>query len=228
MSRKVLAFRHIPMEHLGFIADALDSHQIEYEYVDLYRRSRAAIREADALIFMGGPMSANDELPYIRDELDLIREAVSLRKPILGVCLGAQLIAKALGALVYANRVKEIGWYPVHWTDAAAEDPVHEGLFGSDVVFHWHNETFDLPPGAELLAYSDACRNQAYRAGENIYGLQFHLEATPEMVADWLQQDANCGDCREVTIPLDPHTNCVRLKELAALIFGRWCDRVTG
>src|SRR5438093_8218979 len=172
---KVLAFRHFPIEDLGLIADALASQGIRCEYADLYLGDggQPDIRGADGLIFMGGPMSANDDLPYIRQELDLIGEAVSLRKPILGVCLGAQLIAKALGASVYANPVKAIGWYPIHWTEAAARDPLCRGLTSPETVFHWHGETFDLPSGAELLAYSDGCRHQACRLGESIYGLQF-------------------------------------------------------
>lgn len=227
MPRRVLAFRHIPFEHLGLIADSLDAHQIESEYVELY--SGAALPDVDAvdgLIFMGGPMSANDDLSYIRQELDIIAEAVTLRMPILGVCLGSQLIAKALGANVYPNAVKEIGWYPVHWTDAAAHDRLHQDLATPETVFQWHGETFDLPPGAELLAYSAACRNQAYRVADNVYGLQYHLEVTPEMIADWLEQDANCGDLREITTPIDPNAHAARLKELAGQIFGRWCELV--
>jgi GMP synthase-like glutamine amidotransferase len=169
-------------------------------------------------------MSANDDLPYIRRELELIAEAARLGMPILGVCLGAQLIAKAAGSRVYKNQVQEIGWYPIHWTEAAARDPVHQGLSGSDTVFHWHGETFDLPAGAELLASSDACRNQAYRVGSNIYGLQYHLEVTPAMIADWIEQDANCGESREVHEPIDAQTNAPRLAELASQVFGRWCS----
>ena len=227
MPRRVLAFRHVPFEHLGLIAGSLAEHGIACDYVDLRDGvARPDIADADALIFMGGPMSANDELPYVRQELDIIAEAVSLRRPILGICLGAQLIAKALGANVYANAVKEIGWYPVHWTDAAAHDRLHQDLATPETVFQWHGETFDLPPGAELLAYSAACRNQAYRVGDNIYGLQYHLEVTPEMIADWLTQDANCGDLREITTPIDPKANAARLKELAAQVFGCWCELV--
>jgi GMP synthase-like glutamine amidotransferase len=227
MSRRVLAFRHVPFEHLGLIADSLEEHRIACEYVDLYRGgAHPDVDAVDGLIFMGGPMSANDDFPYIRQELDIIGEAVSQRLPILGVCLGSQLIAKALGADVYANAVKEIGWYPVHWTDAAAHDRLHQDLATPETVFHWHGETFDLPPGAELLAYSAACRNQAYRVIDNVYGLQYHLEVTPEMIADWLEQDANCGDLREITTPIDPNANAARLRELAAKVFGRWCELV--
>jgi GMP synthase-like glutamine amidotransferase len=222
MPGKVLAFRHIPFEHLGRISDSLASHQMEYEYVDLFSGAPLPdISAAAGLIFMGGPMSANDELPYIRQELDLIEKAVSLGKPILGVCLGSQLIAKALGACVYPNRAKEIGWYPVYWTDAGRADL---RLSAPETVFHWHGETFDLPPGAELLAYSDRCGHQAYRVGNKIYGLQFHLEVTPEMIADWLTQDANCGDLREVATPIDPDANAARLEVLARQVFEHWCE----
>jgi GMP synthase-like glutamine amidotransferase len=216
--RKVLAFRHVPFESLGMIADSLEEHQIAFEYVDLYRDIRCAdARAVDGLIFMGGPMSANDELPYIRQELELISEAVSRGLPILGVCLGSQLIAKALGARVYQNAEPEIGWYPVDWTAAVARDRLHQGLSAPETVFHWHSETFDLPPSAELLAHSAACRNQAYRVGANVYGLQYHLEVTPEMLEDWRA---------EIPTPIDPHVNAARLKKLAAQVFGRWCDLV--
>src|SRR6266446_1527583 len=114
---KVLAFRHVPFEHLGRICDSLASRGLEFEYVDLSLGGATPdIGEAAGLISMGGPMSANDDLPYLRRELDLIGAAMALGKPMLGVCLGSQLIARALGARVYPNRVKEIGWYPVHWT----------------------------------------------------------------------------------------------------------------
>jgi GMP synthase-like glutamine amidotransferase len=217
--RKVLAFRHVPFESLGMIADSLEQHEITFEYVDLYGGAACPdTGSADALIFMGGPMSAHDDLVYIRRELEIIGDAVSRGLPILGICLGSQLIAKALGGRVYRNGVPEIGWYPVQWTAAAARDRLHCGLSEPETVFHWHSETFDLPAGAELLASSQACRNQAYRVGENVYGLQYHLEVTPEMLEDWRS---------EIPIPIDPHANAARLKELAAQVFGRWCGLVT-
>jgi GMP synthase-like glutamine amidotransferase len=200
------------------IADSLEQHQIACEYVDLYCSATTPdARAANGLIFMGGPMSANDDLPYIRRELELIEEAVSRGLPILGICLGSQLIAKALGGRVYRNSAPEIGWYPVDWTTATARDRLHQGLSEPETVFHWHAETFDLPPGAELLASSEVCRNQAYRVGANVYGLQYHLEVTPEMLDDWRT---------EMPVPIDPHVNAARLKALAAQVFGRWCDLV--
>jgi GMP synthase-like glutamine amidotransferase len=225
MAGKILVFRHSPGESLGRISDSLEPRGIAPRYADLYLGGAPPdIRDADGLIVMGGPMSANDDCPFIRQELDIISEALALGKPILGVCLGAQLVAKALGARVYNSPVKEIGWYPVYWTEAGARE---FSLNGPETMFQWHGETFDLPPGAELLAYSDGCRHQAFRVGST-YGLQFHLEVTPAMIADWLTDDAACGDRREITTSVDPQENSLRLKVLAAKVFGRWCDIVRG
>jgi GMP synthase (glutamine-hydrolysing) len=209
---RVLVFRHVPSEHLGRIAESLESAGVAFEYVDL--AAGPPVESAAGLVFMGGPMSANDDLPFIRQELELIRQAVAAGQPVLGICLGAQLIAKALGARVYRNPVKEIGWFPVDWTEAARRDPLLAGLSGPETVFHWHGETFDLPRGAQWLAQSERCRNQAFRAGAGVYGFQFHLEATPEMIAGWVTQD--------LTAPLDPCANAARLAELSNLVFGRW------
>lgn len=175
---------------------------------------------------MGGPMSANDNLPFLQRELSLIAEAVRSEIPLLGVCLGAQLIAKALGEKVYRNPAKEIGWAPVTFTEAGRRDPLFAGLSASEMVFHWHEDTFDLPRNAELLASSAACRNQAFRAGNRIYGLQFHLEVTPVMIARWCADDANCGEAREATEPIDPYRHATRTEALARLVFGRWCSLV--
>jgi len=227
---RVLAFRHGPFEHLGLVGDALDAHGIAYDYVDLDQSPgfQSPAQQAVALVFLGGSMSANDDLPYIRHEIRLIREAISQRRPVLGVCLGSQLIAKALGAKIYKNAVKEIGWAPVTFTDAARQDPLFTGLDASEVIFQWHGETFDLPRGAERLASSAACQNQAFRWGDRVYGLQFHLEVTPEMIAQWCVEDAKCGENREVTHPIDPQAHAARAQELARLVFGRWCDLVKG
>jgi GMP synthase-like glutamine amidotransferase len=229
---RVLAFRHVPFEGLGLIEPLLRARQIELDYADLYGAGDGAgdgagaaapdVEAYDGLIFLGGPMSINDDLPYLRREMEFIRRAVAGRQPVLGICLGAQLIARALGATVGRNSAREIGWYGLHFTDAAADDRLFHGL-GVETVFHWHGETFDLPPGAELLAWSDLCRNQAFRIGEGVYALQFHLEVTPEMIAEWCIQDENDGDVRELESAIDPMFNAPRLAALSSLVFGRWC-----
>lgn len=222
---QVLAFRHAPLEGIGLIAAALERHHVTCRPVDLYTPPAEVPELADAagLILMGGPMSVNDDLPWIRQEIAAIQSAAARGMPVLGVCLGAQLIARALGARVYPNGEKEIGWSPLHWTAAAGSDSLFAGLPNPQMVFQWHGETFDLPQGAEHLAYSDACRNQAFRARENVYGIQFHLEVTPEIVADWLRQDAACGDLREAVMPIDPDLHAAGLAEAAATVFDRWC-----
>lgn len=224
----MLVFRHVPYEHLGLIAPALEAAGLEYEYVDLPPDANRPLdlETARGLIFMGGPMSVNDDLDYVRREMEVIRQAARGGIPMLGVCLGAQLIAKALGARVYRNVVKEIGWFPVRWREAAAEDALLAGLPNPATVFHWHGETFDLPEGAVWLASSDACRHQAFRRGENIYGLQFHLEVTPGMISGWLEEDANSADVREVAQPIDPEFGAAELARMAETVFGRWAALV--
>jgi GMP synthase-like glutamine amidotransferase len=122
----------------------------------------------------------------------------------LGICLGSQLIARALGAPVYRNPSLEIGWRPVHLTQSAQTDPVFAGLPSPTTFFHWHGETFDLPQDSAWLAWSDGCRHQAYRYRLNVYGLQFHPEVTPAMIEDWQSQPVNCGDVATLDHPLDP------------------------
>ncbi|MCC7175315.1 MAG: gamma-glutamyl-gamma-aminobutyrate hydrolase family protein [Bryobacterales bacterium] len=225
---RVLAFRHVPSDHLGWIAPALEARGVAFEYIDLFREPEAPIDSGAAagLVLMRGPMSANHELAYIRRELRLIERAAAGGTPVLGVCLGAQLVAKALGARVYRNPVKEVGWFPVAWTEAARHDTLLAGLSGEDTVFHWHGETFDLPAGSELLASSRACRNQAFRWGESVYGFQFHLEATPRMISDWVRQGLSGGDAGEMGALPDPQANAARLGELATQVFGRWASLV--
>ncbi len=222
---QVLAFRHAPLEGIGSIAGALDRRAIAWRAVDLYRNPEdlAEIENAAGIILMGGPMSANDDLPWIPREIAVIRQAIEGGIPVLGICLGAQLIARALGSRVYPNAVKEIGWAPLHWTAAAHGDRLFAGLPDPETVFHWHGETFDLPAGGELLAYGDACHNQAFRAHGNVYAMQFHLEVTAEIIAGWLRQDEACGPLREASGPIDPDAHAARLCEVAATVFDRWC-----
>jgi GMP synthase-like glutamine amidotransferase len=178
----VTVFQHAPFEGLGSISRWLSHHDATPQIVRLYDGDPIpASGDIEFLIVMGGPMSANDEptLDWLAPEKQAIREAVSRRIPVLGVCLGAQLIASALGARVYPNAVKEIGWFPIY----AVPGPASMFRFPIESrVFHWHGETFDLPPGALHLARSAACDDQAFQIGRHVIGLQFHLEATCEAV----------------------------------------------
>jgi len=168
---RIAALQHVPFEHPGLIANwaRRRGHALAVTRLDL---GESLPEEFDALVVMGGPMSVHDEAEYsfLPPEKALVAAAIGAGKPVLGVCLGAQMLAEVLGGRVFPNRVKEVGWAPV------------EGeLFGLQTVFHWHGETFDLPPGARLLASSLACPNQAFAAGPAL-GLQFHLEMTPEII----------------------------------------------
>jgi GMP synthase (glutamine-hydrolysing) len=222
---KVLVFRHVPFEGVGYAGDSLRERGIDCEYADLYKEGASTpdIAAYAGLIFLGGPMSATDPLPYLDRERALITQAAERGQPMLGICLGSQLIARSLGADVHRNGEKEIGWFDIHFTADAADDSLFGGIRGPETVFHWHGDTWELPPGAHRLAWSQACQNQAFRAGRNIYGLQFHLEVTPAMIADWQVQDENCGDVRELSAPLDPHANSARQQDLSKVVFGRWC-----
>jgi GMP synthase (glutamine-hydrolysing) len=202
---KVYVLQHIHCETLGTIHDALQAKGITAEY----RRSFAGeevprdMADAGGLIIMGGPMGVyeQDLYPYLREELRLIEAALRQQKPILGGCLGSQLLAAALGAEVKKNRAKEIGWYPIQLTEAARQDRLWQGVAAPFEAFHWHGDMFELPRGAVSLASSALTSCQAYRYGMNAYGFLFHMEVTQEQIVamadifrDELQAEGIDGD----------------------------------
>jgi len=139
----------------------------------------------DWLVIMGGPMSVGDDSKYnwLREEKKFIERAIICNKTVIGICLGAQLIASVLGAKVYKNKMKEIGWFPVKITSSAGKNRLFEGIDNEFVAFHWHGDTFDIPEGAMRIASSEATLNQGFLYKNNVVALQFHLESTPESVA---------------------------------------------
>jgi len=188
--KPVLIFRHIDFEGPGYLGIFLEKQQIPYEIIAVDAGDSIIHEpgEAAGLVFMGGPMSVNDEarLPWLVPEKAFIRAAIERRIPVLGICLGAQLIANALGATVQRGE-KEIGWFPVEGRAPAGCFPFPDRV----EVFHWHGETFALPAGATHLARSEGCENQAFQVGDRVIGLQFHLETTPESARRLV---TNCRD----------------------------------
>ncbi len=179
---KAHILQHVPFEGIGSIQSWLTAQNASVNYTRFYESPELPnIKDVDLIIIMGGPMSVNDEasLPWLKKEKRFILEAIQAGKSVVGICLGAQLIANALGARVYHGHYKEIGWLNIEATSNTT------GLFQfpkKTTVFHWHGETFDLPSGAIRLAKSAGCQNQAFQVGKNVIGLQFHLETTPEAV----------------------------------------------
>jgi len=187
---RVHILQHVPFEGPGSILQLLALRNAKVSITRMFESDPLPlVDDFDALIALGGPMSVNDEesLPWLRPEKALVRDSVDAGRAVLGICLGAQLIASSLGARVYAGDNKEIGWFPVrpvpHMT-ASFTFPT------SVEVFHWHGETFDLPRGAIHLAQSDGCLHQAFQVGDRAIGLQFHLETTPESA------DSIISNCR--------------------------------
>jgi GMP synthase (glutamine-hydrolysing) len=189
---EVLVFQHDPFEDLGFFAEVLEKQGANFRTIRLFHGEMPAEdwERTSALIILGGPMSVADEeqYPFLRWEKTIIRAAIDEAVPLLGVCLGAQLIVAALGSAVYHGPVKEIGWYPISITPHGQVDSSLGYLPESPIVFQWHSDGFDLPSGALRLASSVYYQNQAFRLGKNIYGLQFHLEMTSAMIERWIDE----------------------------------------
>jgi GMP synthase (glutamine-hydrolysing) len=172
--------RHVHFEDLGSFAEPLTRAGYEFTYYDVGNALPPLDPAAtDLLIVLGAPIGVyeDDKYPFLRNEIDLLTVRLKARQPTLGICLGSQLIACALGAKVYPSGVKEIGWGPIGLTDAALSTPLRH--LANTTVLHWHGDTFDLPAGAVHLAATPICRNQAFCLGPNILGLQFHSEADP-------------------------------------------------
>lgn len=185
--------QHVPFEGLGSMAPYFADRGYQVTATCLYREEPLPRLDAfNWLIIMGGPMGVYDERrhSWLKREKAFIQLAVAAGKTVLGICLGAQLIADALGAKVYQNRCREIGWFPVKLSDHV-EHTVLKGVFPHDFeAFHWHGDTFDIPDAGHLLASSQACPNQGFIVGDRVIGLQFHLESTPDSVRSLVE---NCG-----------------------------------
>ncbi|HJW03481.1 MAG TPA: type 1 glutamine amidotransferase [Azospira sp.] len=233
--RPVAIFRHSPTEGPGYFATFLDAHRVPWELIpiDAGAPVPSAADGYAGLCFMGGPMSVNDPLPWIKPVGALIRDAVAKDIPVLGHCLGAQLIAKALGGQVTRNPVKEIGWGTATIDANAAETARYWfGDLNSEVtVFQWHGETFSIPEGAVRLLGNAYCANQMYALGPHL-GMQCHVEMTPEMIATWGTQwteEANAvahlpSGQTPAAMLADIESKLPAMRQLADRIYGRWIE----
>ncbi len=230
--KPIAIFRHAPSEGGGYLVEFLEAHGLPWQLIriDADEAVPAAAGQFSGLVFMGGPMSVNDALPWIEPVLALIRDAVARDIPVLGHCLGGQLISRALGGTVRKNAVKEIGWGEVSLS-VSAEARAWFGEIKNATVFHWHGETFSLPNGATHLLSSKHCTNQAYALGKHL-ALQCHVEMTEAMIREWCEIGADeisanlhsAGVQSATAIQNQVAQNLPPLHKLADRLYARWIE----
>ena len=227
----VIVIQHAACEPLGLIEEALLAREVGLHRVRAENGDPVPpeIGTAAGLVVLGGSMGVHDrqQFPFLGEELHLIKSAVARNVPILGVCLGAQLLAFALGAEARRNTQQEIGWHPVTLTENAAADALWHGLPETWTGFHWHGDIFEMPPGAVSLASSVLTPCQAFRYGSAAYGFQFHLEVTDAIVRDWTAEFA--GELTREELDAAPllagiPEHLPPMQEIAQEVFGRWAD----
>jgi GMP synthase (glutamine-hydrolysing) len=232
---KIIVLQHHPAETLGTIADSLEAAALAWQYIRVHDGHPVPreIKGAGGLIVMGGPQTVYqlDRYPYLRDEIRLIEDALKENKPILGVCLGSQLLAAALGAKVYRAAEREIGWFPVRLMEPAKSDRLTRGLRNEFTAAHWHSDVFDLPAGAIALASSERTPIQAYRHGDCAYGFLFHAEMTEEILGalvaefgDGLKRVGLDGNAILSSAP----NHLPQLSTIGVTIFERWARPIQG
>lgn len=228
--RKVLVVQHVPHEPLGTLDRLLRARKIRIRFVNFARdpNHQPDLQGYDAVIVLGGPQNLDeqDRYPHLRTEMKLLETALRNHLPILGICLGAQLLAHTLGAEVKRNRQRELGWYDVKLTAEGLKDPALRHLGEMTPIFHWHGDTFEIPQGAVPLAQSELCQNQAFRYGNHAYGLQFHLEAEPQIIERWLTLHADelkqvRGPEAETLIRQQTAESSARMRMLGDAVFGQ-------
>ena len=231
---RLLVLQHIACEHPGVVSGVMEERGVEPVAVELDEGEPLPDwREFDGVLAMGGPMGATDDAdhPWLTPEKQLVREAVEGGKPFLGVCLGVQLLAAALGARVYTSERAEVGLLPVELTPEGRQDPLFDGIDDSLVSLQWHGDTFELPDGAVHLASSPQVVHQAFRSGARAYGVQFHLEVTAEQAREWAEVPAyqaslasTLGEEKGAEFIADVQRRADELHPPARKLFSNWLD----
>jgi GMP synthase-like glutamine amidotransferase len=230
---RVLVLQHIACEHPGVFSEVMSERGDEVVAVEVDEGEPLPDwRDFDSVLAMGGPMGAGDDAdhPWLAGERQLVREAVEGGRPFLGVCLGVQLLAAALGARVYEAERPEVGLLAVELTEHGRDDPLFAGV-ELPVTLQWHGDTFDMPNGAVRLARSPMAENQAFRVGERAYGIQFHLEVTGEMAAEWGEVPAYrrslaaaLGDERGADFIAEAQRRAGEMHPAARRLFANWLE----
>lgn len=187
--------QHVSFENPGTIAEwtALNNHTISYTAFFERNFTLPAVNEFDVLLIMGGYMNVDEEdkFPWLAQEKEFIRQAIDSGKKVIGICLGSQLIASALGNKVYSGTEKEIGFFPIQFTEKALKHPLFNHFTNPYTVFHWHGDTFNLPEDAELIATTNICKHQAFLIEDKVLGFQFHFEMNEAVIQDMLLHDGH-------------------------------------
>jgi GMP synthase (glutamine-hydrolysing) len=230
--KTVQVIRHIGFEDLGSFACPLREVGYDIDYVDVAERDPATLDPlgADLLVVLGGPIGVydHDAYPVVTDEIRLLRARLAADRPTLGICLGAQLMAAALGARVYPGPAKEIGWSTLDLTDAAKPNPL--AALRDVPVLHWHGDTFDLPEGGTILASTPVCANQAFSRGPSVLGLQFHPEVLGARFEHWLLGHANelaTAGIDPAGLRRDAQRYAVDLEKAGAGMLAEWLSQLT-
>jgi GMP synthase (glutamine-hydrolysing) len=228
--KTAIAVRHIHFEGLGSLEEVLIRDGYKVQYLDIGEPAFEKLNPADAelLIVLGGPVGVYEEAeyPFLAGERDLLAKRMQLNLPTLGICLGAQLMAAALGAKVYPSGIKEIGFAPVDLTDTGLQSSLLH--LKDQPVLHWHGDTFDLPQNSQLLASTAACRNQAFSLGPNILGLQFHPELSSAAdLEKWLvgyAVELAAAKVSPIKLREDSQRYCENLRDAAIATFTAWIN----
>jgi GMP synthase (glutamine-hydrolysing) len=225
----VLVIQHVRSETPGKIGAVLRTEGISTKVVRIFEGNKVPdeLGEAAGLVIMGGPMGVyeQDRHPFLRQEIRLIEEALKREEPVLGICLGSQLLASALGARVRPGKRKEIGWYPVRLTESAKTDPLWKGVTGSFIAYHWHGDIFEVPRGAVSLASSALTKCQAFRYGRSAYGFLFHMEITEKIIRDMARTFADelrAEGLDGAAISRGAKAHLPRLNWIGSEVFRRW------